>query len=111
MSNVTSGLAPVTAPVTSLLGDVLDYGSHSGALASGGAILQSVSSFLPLHDLFANGQHTDYGVQLSSQSQDSDHGGSLVASLSANVETLDVGALADDALKSVLHGISGDYHG
>ena len=112
VSNVTSGLAPLTAPVTSLLGDVLDYGSHSGLLASGGTILQSAGSFLPLNDLFANGQHTDYGMELqSSQPLDPAHGGSLVASLSANVETLDVGVLADDALKSILHGISGDYHG
>jgi hypothetical protein len=111
-SNVAGGLAPVTAPVTSLLGDVLDYGSHSGLLASGGTILQSAGSILPLHDLFANGEHTDYGVELqSSQPLDPAHGGSLVASLSANVDTLDVAALADDALKSLLHGISSDYHG
>lgn len=111
-SNIASGLTPVTAPVTSLLGDVLDYGSHSGLLASGGTILQSAGSILPLHDLFANGEHTDYGMELqSSQPLDPAHGGSLVASLSANVDTLDVGALADDALKSLLHGISSDYHG
>jgi hypothetical protein len=111
-SNVASSLAPVTGPVTSLLGEALDYGSHSGLLASGGTILQSAGSILPLHDLFANGQHTDYGMELqSSQSPDAANGETLVASLSANVETLDVGALADDALKSLLHGISSDYHG
>ena len=110
--NVTGGLVPITAPVTALFGDVLGHGSDSGLLASGGTILQTPGSFLPVHDLFANGEHTDYGIELqSSQPKDSALGESLVASLSANVETLDVAALADDALKSILHGISGDYHG
>lgn len=104
-------LAPVADPTGPII-EIVKLGpiDLKGLLPDGGGIVHNLSQALPLHDLFANGQHTAYGMEVQS-SQGQPHGEPLVASLSANVETLDVGAIADDALKSVLHGISGDYHG
>lgn len=100
LGSVTSSLNPVVgslthaaAPVTSLAGDALEIVSGTGLVASGGSIVQTLGSALPLHELFANGQHTTYGLEL--QTSQNAHDTPLSASLSTHLETLDVSAVAD----------------
>lgn len=106
VSGATEALGTVTQPVTSIVADVLDVGGQTGLFGSGGSILQTAGSSLPINALFSDGQHTSYGLELQAGAGSEDNlNGSGTAS--ADVSMTDVGALAaetlDDAGNSVGH--------
>lgn len=102
-STATSLVAPLVPPVTSLVGDALDAVGSTGLLASGGSIVQTATSLPLLNDLFAHGQHTDYGLELrsSASADDGPMHGSAGSSITASVEALDVVAIAGHAADGI----------
>lgn len=103
-SNLASPLlAPLAQPALTLVGDIFDTAGSTGLLASGGSILQTASSLPLLNDLFSQGQHTDYGVELRSTAdvgQGATHGG-FDSAITTSVDALDVAAIADHAVGGI----------
>lgn len=97
VSGTVDALGSVTQPVTSIVADVLDIGGETGLLGSGGSILQTAGSSLPIDALFSNGQHTPYGMEIQAGAG-SEGAASGSGNASLDVGMTDLGALAADTL-------------